>query len=669
MAALQTLCVYLVILLVVTEEKEMDSVPSTSIVKNESDCALHLQNPTFSSLSTVCTGNEAELSIAKLQEQPLTSNCTLSSRVETISRRMKITDQHHIATENCPPWYIPVYDNGTITACKCGSSLGGIVACNSFHNHYESQLHLPCFCMTHKEHDLNTTVVGHCLYGCYDRDWLHYRISNHTDLERVCDKFNRTGQLCGRCQEGFAPPVYSFHISCVECEKHTNNWLKYAAIAFGPLTLFLFIVIVFRISVTSAPLNAFVFITQVATSPSVMRVVVGFQERGAISTAQSLPLKFLSSLFGIWNLDFFRLVYKPFCLNPRATMIQVIAMDYIVAVYPLVLIGAAYTFVVLHDNRYQLIVWVWRPFHKCLSRFRRQWKIKSSLIGAFATFLLLSYSKFLAVSFDLLMPTPVYLDSGQTLGRSFLYYAGTVELFGREHRPYAILAVLLFVIVTIIPLLLLCLYPCHCFQRCLSCSGLRSATLHAFMDVFQMDYKDGSGNIRDCRYFSAVYLIVRIIFTGVYAATLNCYYFVVASFILILVALSIILIQPYKNDNHNRLDTFLILVLAVFHLSSAGLNVFPSVIRAYTSLSIVFLAVSVLTIFLYQVILLFHWILARQRLPQRILEQVQYLLNCLHLRPRNQRYEEIFPDHLHCTIDTNECTSLLPQPVPDDEEV
>ena len=228
--------------------------------------------------------------------------------------------------------------------------------------------------------------------------------------------------------------------------------------------------------------------------------------------------------------------------------------------------------------------------------------------------------------------------SGQTLGRSFLYYAGTVELFGREHRPYAILAVLILAIVTIMPLLLLCLYPCHCFQRCLSCSGLRSATLHAFRDVFQMDYKDGSDNIRDCRSFSTVYLIVRIIFTGVCATTLNCYYFVVASFILLLVALSLILIQPYKNNNHNRLDIFLILVLAVFHLSSAGLNVFPSVIRAYTSLSIVFLAVSVLTIFLYQVILLFHWILAR--------------CNALHLRPRNQHYEEIFPDHLHCTIAT-----------------
>ena len=42
--------------------------------------------------------------------------------------------------------------------------------------------------------------------------------------------------------------------------------------------------------------------------------------------------------FGVWNLYFFQLVYKPFCLHPNLSIVQIMCLDYAIAVYPLLLI-------------------------------------------------------------------------------------------------------------------------------------------------------------------------------------------------------------------------------------------------------------------------------------------------------------------------------------------
>ena len=115
----------------------------------------------------------------------------------------------------------------------------------------------------------------------------------------------------------------------------------------------------------------------------------------------------------IWNLDFFRMVYSPFCLHSCASGLQVLSLDYITAVYPLVLIILTYTLVTLHYYDCKLVVWMWRPFHRCVACFQRKWDIQNSLVDAFATFLLLSYVKFLSVSVDILMPTILWDKWGQ----------------------------------------------------------------------------------------------------------------------------------------------------------------------------------------------------------------------------------------------------------------
>ena len=261
----------------------------------------------------------------------------------------------------------------------------------------------------------------------------------------------------------------------------------------------------------------------------------------------ALLAKIYPGFLSIWNLDFFRLAYTPFCLHPNTSTLQVLSLDYIIAAYPLALIILTYTLVRLHYHNCTLVVWLWRPFIGCFARCRRQWDIQNSLVDSFATFLLLSYVKFLSTSFDILMPNFSW-DIESTVQPPVVYYDGTIGYFGKEHLPDALLAIAVLLVFTFLPILLLCLYPCRCFQRFLNRYHLSSQTLHTFMDTFQGSFKDGTNGTRDWRYFAAVYLIVRValyISLGVSIVTFNIS---MITGVLLLFALLLVMFQPYKKS-------------------------------------------------------------------------------------------------------------------------
>ena len=141
-----------------------------------------------------------------------------------------------------------------------------------------------------------------------------------------------------------------------------------------------------------------------------------------------------------------------------------LALEYIVAVYLLLLTVMIYVCVEMYDSGVRVVVCVWRPFHVCFARFRRRWNPKGSVINTFATFLLLSYSKLLTVSYKLLDASTLYNITGKTFGPDVLYYNASIEYFSRQHLP-ALCVLLVFVV---FPLLLLLLYPMRSFQRCLA---------------------------------------------------------------------------------------------------------------------------------------------------------------------------------------------------------
>ena len=551
------------------------------------------------------------------------------------------------------------YSGSEWCQCECGDSLGNLVKCNN--QSLDAYLAV-CYCMSPYEEDLNTIVVGACPYGCYNhaQNNAYYLIAQYE-----CNSTTRIGQLCGRCQTGYAPPVYSYDLQCVECSSgHSaivKRWAKYIVIAFLPLTIFFIIVVTLHISATSPSLNAFIFVSQMLTAPVISRIYIPvLKEDTHPSFVGYFPL-FILSLYGFWNLDFFRTLYNPFCLHPNMNILQVFALDYIIAAYPLFLITVTYFLVKLHDHEFKLIVWLWKPFHRFIS-FRSDWDIKASLIDAFATFLLLSYVKFFSVSFDLLIPVNLQNAHGQTLNQTYVYYNATIVYFGEQHLPYAILAIIVIILFAILPILLLCLYPCQCFQKLLNCSRQRCTVLHTFMDTFQGCYKNRADGSYDRRWFSAAYLISRIglhIIGAISHEVLSLSLYL--AFLLILTATMTVVVRPYKSYKQNSIDVVLILILGASSLMIASIRASRS--NSYASEMMIIIVPAVLAPLVYIVAVSLQWIVIRKKVPQRMLHRVWMLLPCTRTL-RQRRVEEQLPD---CVANTEESAPLLQDPKAGDQ--
>ena len=194
-------------------------------------------------------------------------------------------------------------------------------------------------------------------------------------------------------------------------------------------------------------------------------------------------------LYSFWNLDLFRSVIPDICLN--ITTLQALALEYLVALYPFVLILFSYFTIEFYDRKFTFIVAVWKPFHKVLTMFRGSWDIRTSVIDSFTTFFLLSYIKVLSVTADLLVPTQIH-QLGSNRFVFGLYYSPSIVYFGDDHLPYATLAVVILTLFVSIPTITLALYPFQFFQKFLSFFPLNWHFLHAFVDSFQGCYKDGT---------------------------------------------------------------------------------------------------------------------------------------------------------------------------------
>ena len=102
------------------------------------------------------------------------------------------------------------------------------------------------------------------------------------------------------------------------------------------------------------------------------------------------------TLYGILYLDFFQYDrLPPYCVSTKLKPINTAFLGYISAFYPILLIFLTWLCVELHDRNFRLLVWLWRPFHRCFVRLRRGLDTKSDIIDVFTTFFILSYSKIL----------------------------------------------------------------------------------------------------------------------------------------------------------------------------------------------------------------------------------------------------------------------------------
>ena len=482
-----------------------------------------------------------------------------------------------VKEDNVSSTYPLIWSQFKNNSWVCGSSIHGAVLCTDDSNYIEIAR---CYCMFYDE-KTNISQLGTCMATCFHPQFAsyfrleRYRVANANLFnERMCVESsssfnyttNRTGRFCGRCQDGHGLTVYSYQLTiCIPCDSYSHiNWLKYFAMALVPLTVLYVLVVMIKINVPSSYLNGVVTSSQIMVSPLNLHILEGWLYSNAVSGTPS-SMNFFISCFGVLNLDFFRDVYSPFCLNPKFTALQVIALDYIPALYPFVLIFVTYLLIKMHDKNFALIVWTWKPFKYLLNRYYKHLNVHTSLVETFASFILLSSVKIASISMMLLATTNAYDVYGKHLPSQYLYMDSTIEWFGDEHLPYGLLAMVTGVMFVFLPLISLLLYPCRCFQKFLNYFHLNFHVLRVFMDAFQGSYRTEP---YDLRYFSAYYLFLRFFILFITATVQSIFAFGITTICLVINCAFVSAIQPHRNPTHNKIDILAMNMLAFCYIST-----------------------------------------------------------------------------------------------------
>lgn len=471
--------------------------------------------------------------------------------------KLQVSDEK--IDKSCPMIWSERNEEGN---CTCGDNLNQLVKCDDVE---DTHLYVRiCYCMT-ESIDGSTAVVGHCMHTCYV---LTTDLQNH-GLKRVdsavgtkCQESGRTGQLCGECAEGYALPVYSYDLRCVKCVEYDYNWLRYAAIAFLPATIFYIAIMISMTSINSGSMVACITLCQILTTPTILRYVFTYQ-----LNRDSHLFQLITSVYAIWNLDVLKAYNKPFCLDPRKNILDILSLEYLVAVYPLLLILLTCALAWLH-RRSAVVVWLFGPAYILIQTYHREWNINSSLLKGFGTFLVLSYVKILNTSAEILTPVTLRTTNGSNYGGLYLYYNSSMKFLGKEHLPYAVLAIVMITVFNLVPLLVMCLYPCKRTQQCLNALKIQTRGLHMVMDVFYGHYKIEP---QDCCYIAVMYFLLRIVNISILMYLKGPVYIIAIAYVLLFTTIILAMTSPYRNPVHTTTSIvlFLVMVCAIFSLPSS----------------------------------------------------------------------------------------------------
>ena len=484
--------------------------------------------------------------------------------------------------DQCPSWTRPVNTTDGNISCECGDDVGGIISCD---NNTKQVFVTDCYCVTYAKH-YDLLVVGACPYSCFYTTTISgitnrgvYRLPrNKSDLsDELCGQWNREGQMCSRCKNGFAPPVLAYELGCVECNvtESVSGVLKFVSAGILPPTILFFLVITLRLNINSPKLIGFIFFAQLVASAPIIYHAKNTVNSFTNNSSMKIMLDIAWAFYGLFSLDFFYTILPPFCI-PGVTTSSKLFLQLFIAVYPLLLTIFTYTLIELHARDVKIVVYLWKPFHKCFVHFRREGNIQTTIFDAFATIFQLSYVKILIACTDVIAFTNFYNVSGDFVCSAYPYLSASECVY--QKNPWSLTGTILILIIIlnlmVLPVILMLLYPMRCFRKCLGklccCRGRTHLMLQTFMECFHGYYKDGTKGTRDCRYVAGFYFLIRMLLFFLYAFVSQLITFIpLASGIVVTCALFIAVLQPYKNQYkmNNITDPLFLFLGGLFGIS------------------------------------------------------------------------------------------------------
>ena len=471
-------------------------------------------------------------------------------------------------TKACSMWWME-WRNSTR---RCTSEIDGQFTCDG-----ENSCKLEeTFCLSY-DNISQLLLAARCPYSYYQQDYLRNLNSSVTPdelNEMMCGPLNRQGLFCSKCKPGYGIPVFSKVVDeCVKCDSRFA-WPLYLALVLIPITVFYIVVIIFNFSATRPPITAYIFYCQLfgqIVSPH----NIHFLRHSFEANSNHAFLYLTWTVCDIWNLDILRYVIPGFCLSEGFTNIGALFLELVTAFYPPFLIIITVILIEMHASNFKVVVFLWKPFHKCFSSFRRTWDPKSSVINAFATFLLLSSFKVCFSAFTFFYSIKIHSQDDSV---TVLYIEPNVKLIDCYKQPYFIPLILIFLSFVIVPMFLLSLYPTKCWKIACRriCSARQRNAIFLFMDAFQGHYKDGTGGTYDYRSASCIGFVIRFVACASFVfGKSKGYSSYVAERILpafITASLFYALIQPCRKQYMNVVEALLYSTAAVLLVYTESLK-------------------------------------------------------------------------------------------------
>ena len=364
----------------------------------------------------------------------------------------------------------------------------------------------------------------YCIGACPFRHTVNstYRMysempSNASQLDEVkCGPYNRRGLLCGECKDGYGPAVYSFDMTCANC---SSLWSRYAIslylfLQFVPTSLIFLCFVVIRFDITSGPLLGYVLFCQTTITASTYHYsfICDYIQHDMSSFLRVLfDLSLTLSQF--WSLQFWKAIIPPFCISEKLTGIHVNILNLVPAIYPLVLVIISCILMELHARNYRIVGILWKPFNIILSKANITAVTGDAVFHAFASFIFLSNISVMFTTYQMVNIVTVWNSTGY-IQKRVLYTDPTVEW--NTSIPYVLIAAVIFIFISLIPSLLLCIYPTRLY-RYLSrfLSDRKRLAITAFAEALHSCFKDGLNGTHDYRAMAGGTFFIALLLSAI----------------------------------------------------------------------------------------------------------------------------------------------------------
>jgi len=489
---------------------------------------------------------------------PPGSTCQL--QLQTIAE-FQITGMWSVELLNCPPGLI--LDSNT---CVCSQSNPAIISCTE--RTFQAQFN-PVYWVGYRSDNAVDLLYGTCPYQyCYEdtESSLLPAEANATVLEKfVCGGSSRKGNLCGSCRDGYSVTLNSPTFACDKCGNKYRYGLVYLFLSYIiPVTIFFFVIMWYDIKMTTGPIGAFIFFSQIISSEFHYILIYN------INAEHPKVLGIFNVVLGIYsisNLDFFNHDIFKYCMFPNAGTIDMVAFELLLSLYPVLLI-------VLYSTVRKNSSILKRPWYWC---FRKFGLFSKSVTHGICAFLVLCFAKINLQAFTVLIPAEITsLNTGGSY-KQLVYLQGDLEYFKGRHILYAVGSIIFIILGIAVPLIILLVHPLIILVAkyfewgetkpvLLMNKYLMIHKLKPVIDSFQGYYKDNLQFFAGLQIF--LYRTLYFLFVVVTTPDIDKSMLLLTGYFVAIILIHN-LVMPFKNQKDNALYSIiytLLLAISIIEL-------------------------------------------------------------------------------------------------------